>query len=132
VIDLQESVGVLETQAAVFEGDVEACIAKARELGLSDPNGVLPQSTVSASVGSGQIRVALRRKGIGASEEEINTVIETAINSLPDDGTRADAIILWRYAYSFERQHPFIIAVASALNKDAAWLDDLFCQAATV
>lgn len=132
VIDLQDSVGQIETHASVFEGTWDECVAKAYELGLADPNGILPHNPVPATVGSGQIRVALRRKGIGSNEEEINTAIEAAISGLPDDGTRADALILWRYASTFERNHPFISAVSTALGKDAAWVDDLFRTAAAV
>jgi len=79
--------------------------------------------SVPQEVSPRQIRLALLAAGISFTD------IEAAINTL-DESIRAAAMISWEYATSFERESSLVAAVGALLQKDNAWIDNLFIEAA--
>jgi hypothetical protein len=92
----------------------------------ASPPGDTPQE-----VGAGQIRAAMIASGIAQTDEELDGLIEAALNSVITDQTqRSIAIALWRYAGGFKRHNAFILAAQVALQKTDSEIDDLFRLAA--
>jgi hypothetical protein len=92
---------------------------------------VSPPGDTPKEVGAGQIRAAMIASGIAQTDEELDALIETALNSVIANQTqRSIAIALWRYAGGFKRHNAFILAAQVALQKTDSEIDDLFRLAA--
>lgn len=58
--------------------------------------------------------------------------VQPAIDAIPNPTQRGLAQIEWDDSQDFERQRPLVIGIGAALGLDAAALDALFIQAATL
>ncbi|NSY59307.1 hypothetical protein [Agrobacterium tumefaciens] len=71
-----------------------------------------------------QLRLTLVRNGISLS------VVEAAIEAMPEGLEKAEAQIEWADASEFERSHPTLLLIASALGLNAAQVDAMWLEAA--
>lgn len=58
------------------------------------------------------------------------SMVEPAINAIPDATQRAMIMIEWQDSLEFERNRPSLIALATAIGMTSADIDALFVQAA--
>lgn len=58
--------------------------------------------------------------------------VQPAIDAIPDPTARGMAQIEWDDSQAYERDRPMLIQIGTALNLDAAGLDQLFIQAASL
>src|SRR5690625_916068 len=72
-----------------------------------------------------QLRLTLIRAGISLS------TVEAAIEAIPDEAARDEARVEWEYASHYERLHPLMAQVASALELTDEAVDALWDQALT-
>jgi len=72
-----------------------------------------------------QLRLGLVTNGISLSS------VEAAIDAIEDETEREVARIEWEYATTFERSHPLIEQVGSALGLTPEQIDDMWAEAAT-
>lgn len=59
-------------------------------------------------------------------------LVQPAIDAIPDAVQRGMAQIEWDDSQDFERNRPTLIAIATAIGLDAAGIDALFIQAASL
>jgi|GEM_PF-1705121 len=72
-----------------------------------------------------QLRLTLIRAGISLA------TVEAAIEAIPDEAARDEARVEWEYASHYERLHPLMAQVASALELTDEAVDALWDQALT-
>jgi len=84
-----------------------------------------PPAPVPASVTRRQAREALLN--IGLLDD-----VEMVINSIEDETERKRAEIYWLDSATFERSHPMLIQIASAVGLTDAEIDELFVAAAAL
>jgi hypothetical protein len=77
------------------------------------------------------IRIALRRRH-GVPNSQLDFVVDSVIDSIPDLDEREDARTLWTYSVSIRRDHPLVAAVAASLSLTSADIDEVFRLAATI
>lgn len=70
-----------------------------------------------------QLRLTLVRNGISLS------AVEAAIEAMPDGLEKAEAQIEWADASTFERSHPTLLLIASALGLSEEQIDVMWRQA---
>ncbi|NTB01066.1 hypothetical protein [Agrobacterium tumefaciens] len=70
-----------------------------------------------------QLRLTLVRNGIALAS------VETAIATMPDGLTKEEAQIEWADASTFNRNHPTLLLIASALGLTEAQVDAMWRQA---
>lgn len=87
--------------------------------------GFVPPVPVPSAVSMRQARLALL--ALGVLDE-----VENILASIPDPTARAEAEIAWEYSTVVERTHPLIDLLSPALGLDAAAVDAMFRQAATL
>lgn len=75
---------------------------------------------------SRQLRLGLVANGISLSS------VEAAIDAIEDETEREMARIEWEYATTFERSHPLIEQVGSALGLTPEQIDDMWAEAAAL
>jgi hypothetical protein len=75
---------------------------------------------------SRQLRLGLVANGISLPS------VEAAIDAIEDEADREVARIEWEYATTFERSHPLIEQVGSALGLTPEQIDDMWTEAATL
>ena len=75
---------------------------------------------------SRQLRLGLVANGISLPS------VEAAIDAIEDEADREVARIEWEYATTFERSHPLIEQVGSALGLTPEQIDDMWAEAATL
>jgi hypothetical protein len=80
---------------------------------------------VPQTVSRGQAKEALRRAGKLA-------LVQPAIDAILDPDARAAMQIEWDDRLEFKRDHPSLLALASALGLDSAGIDALFIAAAAL
>jgi|694.fasta_scaffold49056_9 hypothetical protein len=78
-----------------------------------------PPETITAT----QLRLWLFRRGIGDSQ------VIAAIQSIPGEAVRGEALIQWSHSPYFERLHPLVQAVAAWLGID---IDEAFAEASSL
>ncbi len=71
-----------------------------------------------------QLRLTLVRNGIALS------TVESAIEAMPEGLEKAEAQIEWADASEFERSHPTLLLIASALGLSEAQVDTMWLEAA--
>ncbi len=71
-----------------------------------------------------QLRLTLVRNGIALS------TVEAAIEAMPEGLEKAEAQIEWADASEFERSHPTLLLIASALGLAEAQVDTMWLEAA--
>lgn len=71
-----------------------------------------------------QLRLTLVRNGISLS------AVEAAIAGMPEGLEKAEAEIEWSDASEFERSHPTLLLIASALGLTEAQVDAMWLEAA--
>jgi len=86
---------------------------------------------VPESVSPATIRIALRRRH-GVPNSQLDFVVDSVIDSIPDLDEREDARTLWTYSVSIRRDHPLVAAVAASLSLTSADIDEVFRLAATI
>lgn len=84
-----------------------------------------PPPVVPAAVTRRQAKQALALNGLIAS-------VQIAIDSIPNPTQRALMQIEWDDSQEFQRSRPAVIAIGTAVGLDAAGIDALFIQAATL
>lgn len=107
-----------EQAATVREGwtwDGEAFAAPAAPPGPAVP-----------SVTAVQLRLWLLSQG------KDDAAVRAAINTSLPEADRAAALVLWDYAATFARSHPFVTPLGLALNFTEAEMDDGFRAAALI
>lgn len=72
-----------------------------------------------------QLRLTLVRNGISLS------TVEAAIEGMPEGLEKAEAQIEWADASTFERSHPTLLLIASALGLTEAQIDAMWLEAAS-
>ncbi len=82
-----------------------------------------PEPPVFSPVTRRQLRLALVRNGIPLSN------VEAAIAAMPEGLTKEEAQIEWADASEFERTHPTLVLIASALNLTELQVDTMWRQA---
>lgn len=89
----------------------------------SGPPGVIetPVRVVPETVTATQVRLWLFRRGVSLAD------VQAAIESIPDQQTRGEAMIQWEYAPYIERSHPLIAAIAASLGLSD--IDEAFYEA---
>lgn len=70
-----------------------------------------------------QLRLTLVRNGIAVS------AVEALIAGLPDSLQKEEAQIEWADAQTFERNHPTLLLIASALDLAPARVDEMWLEA---
>lgn len=70
-----------------------------------------------------QLRLTLVRNGISLS------TVEAAISSMPDGLAKEEAQIEWADASTFNRTHPTLLLIATALGFDEAQIDAMWAEA---
>lgn len=90
--------------------------------GIFSAPPVVIQNTVPAKVTRRQARQALLLAGK-------LSMVEPAINAIPDATQRALIMIEWQDSLEFERKRPSLIMLATAIGMTSADLDALFVQA---
>jgi len=98
--------------------EVPAPPQDARQIWSGGVWGAIPVTL--ADVTPRQIRLALTQVGL-------RTMVEEYVA-----GASQDVKDSWEFSISFERNHPFILDCAAALNKTDAEIDALFTLAATL
>ena len=86
---------------------------------------------VPASIGPGQMRVALRRLH-GVTSAQLSGIVAQIIAGITDDNARADAQDLWDHSGIIERNHPLVLVVSRVLGLTSDQVDELFRQAVLV
>lgn len=76
------------------------------------------------SLNQTQVRIHLYRLGL-------LTQVNQEFDKIPTDA-RTEAKIRWATAPVIRRNHPLVQQIATALNKDAAWMDQFFRDAALI
>lgn len=74
---------------------------------------------------SRQLRLGLVANGISLSS------VEAAIDAIEDPTDREVARIEWEYATTFERSHPLVNQIGTALGLTPEQIDDMWTEAAT-
>lgn len=72
-----------------------------------------------------QLRLTLVRNGISLS------TVEATIEAMPEGLEKAEAQIEWADASTFERSHPTLLLIASALGLTEAQIDAMWLEAAS-
>lgn len=85
-----------------------------------------PQPTIFAPLSARQLRLGLVSNGFLLSQ------VEAAIDAIEDQQAREVARIEWEYASTFERNHPLIEQVGSALGLMAEHIDSMWLAASTL
>ncbi len=90
--------------------------------------GNTPEAYVAAPLPSPpitrrQLRLTLVRNGISLS------IVEAAIEAMPEGLEKAEAQIEWADASTFERSHPTLLLIASALGLSEEQIDVMWRQA---
>jgi hypothetical protein len=99
-----------------------------RELTPEEIESRLPKPP--SEVGAGQIHAAMILMDLAADETALDSLIVGIINTAPlTPKEKAIARVLWKRATVFRRDHPFVALVQAALNKDDAFMDQLFSTA---
>lgn len=88
--------------------------------GVFYPPATVSNNAVPESVSPRQIRQAMTALNLRSS-------VEMMINASPSDTQD-----WWRYATSFERNHPVVLSMAAALGKSTQDIDALFILAGTL
>lgn len=109
--------------ALVFRVDDPAIIDLVTKIG-EDPAVIL--APVPAPITRRQLRLWLLRQG------KTDADVRAAIGAIPDPAARAAALIEWEDSTSYDRGHPLIAAVGSALGFTAEQIDAGFAAAATI
>ena len=78
---------------------------------------------VPAAVTRRQLRLELLSRGLLAN-------VTAALNGIPDEATKAAALIEWEDATTFDRAHPLVGQIGAALGLTSAQLDDIWRAAA--
>jgi hypothetical protein len=132
------------TAYAIIGGGIVANIAEADEA-FAQENGWIPAAgsaigdlwdgqsftkpepvvVVPRSVSRRQARLALLDAGLLAS-------VQPAIDAVQDATQRAKMQIDWDDSQEFQRDHPTLLALGSALGLDSAGIDALFSAAAAL
>jgi hypothetical protein len=73
-----------------------------------------------------QLRLGLLGLGVTSAQ------VDAAIAEIPDAMQREAAMIEWRYASEYRRDHPLIASVSAALGIPAATIDAAWSHAATL
>lgn len=73
-----------------------------------------------------QFRIGLVRGGISIA------AVTAAIEAMPDSPAKDEARIEWEYATTFNRTHPLIETVATALGLTPTQVDDMWTSAANL
>lgn len=81
---------------------------------------------VFAPITKRQLRLTLVRNGISLA------TVDAAIASMPDGIEKQEAQIEWDDASTFNRNHPTLLLIASALGLTEAQVDDMWRYAVTV
>lgn len=84
-----------------------------------NPPAILPPITKR------QLRLTLIRNGISLD------VVEASIASIPEGLTKQEAQIEWADASTFNRNHPTLLLIASALGLTEAQVDAMWFEAVT-
>lgn len=113
-----ETIG-LGTGASVFTGGERECRRKVKELGLDYGDYDLAP-TVIPPCSPRQIRLWLLSLGITES------MIEAQLNQIADLEDRAAALIEFKYALEFRRDHNFVTEIGVALGLTEDQIDDGF------
>ena len=72
-----------------------------------------------------QLRLALLGLGVAAAQ------VEAAIDAMPGTETEREAArIQWEYETTFQRQHPLVVTLGTALGLTEAEIDEAWRQAA--
>jgi hypothetical protein len=90
----------------------------------ADEAAAAPQMLVTLT--GRQLRLGLLALGVTGAH------VETAITAIPDAMRREAAMIEWRHASEYRRDHPLIASVSAALGISAATLDAAWSHAATL
>lgn len=85
-----------------------------------------PAPPQPATLTARQLRLQLLALGVTGAQ------VEAIIAAIPDATEREAARIEWEYSTVYERTHPLIAAVASALRMTDAQIDAAWMQAATL
>ena len=85
----------------------------------------IPAPTIPQSVTRRQARQALLLSGN-------LSLVQPAIDAIPDATQRGLMQIEWDDSQEFERNRPSLIAIGGAIGLDAAGIDELFVQAAAL
>ncbi len=83
----------------------------------------LPEPPIFKPVTRRQLRLTLVRNNIPLSN------VEAAISAMPEGLTKEEAQIEWADASEFERTHPTLVLIASALNLTELQVDTMWRQA---
>ncbi|UXS69156.1 hypothetical protein FY145_01010 [Agrobacterium tumefaciens] len=83
------------------------------------------QEPESAPITKRQLRLTLVRNGISLS------TVENAIAAMPDGLAKEEAQIEWADASTFNRNHPTLLLIASALDLTEAQVDAMWAEAVT-
>lgn len=110
---------------SLSDGGIESMLASEVPQGAAILPYVAPPPAVPAEVTRRQAKQALLLNGLLAN-------VQPAIDAIPDPTQRAMIQIEWDDSQVFERSRPALIALGTALGLDAAELDALFIQAATL
>lgn len=78
---------------------------------------------VPVSVTRRQLRLELLSRDLLAN-------VTAALNGIPDEATKAAALIEWEDATTFDRAHPLVGQIGAALGLTSAQLDDIWRAAA--
>jgi hypothetical protein len=73
-----------------------------------------------------QLRLGLLGLGVTGAQ------VDAAIAAIPDEMEREAAMIEWRHASEYRRDHPLIASVSAALGIPAATIDAAWSHAATL
>lgn len=74
-----------------------------------------------------QLRLALLGLGLTGAQ------VEAQIATIPGTpAQREAALIEWEYATTYQRDHPLVVALGSALGLTTAQIDDAWKEAATI
>lgn len=116
------------TLVAIFDEDGitrSSCRASALPQGASVLPYIAPPATIPRVVTRRQAKQALLVNGK-------LSLVQPAIDAIPDATQRGLIQIEWDDSQEFQRNRPSVIAIGTAIGLTSSGLDDLFIQAATL
>lgn len=82
----------------------------------------IPSPSIPSTISARQVRIWLIQNGIGLS------VVENAIDNIPDPATRDITRVEWEYAPYIERNHPMLVPLAQSLGLSESDIDRAFIE----
>ncbi len=116
---MTEEAGAVILSAADTPDDWDALLGGDVEIAAYEPP---PPAFLALS--PRQLRLMMLQLGMDEAD------IEAEILTIEDDAERAAAMIEWKWATCYERDHPLVVQLAGALEFDPEQLDALWIYAA--